>query len=123
MHMTAVAHRDLPETIAAVVASVPGTGLERWHTVLQFEPDRGPTLHLVVAAGQISLRRGGHPSPTTAVRTTREALAEVFLTGRDITHHFANGDMRLRCGDYYDVIFLSRALGRLRRDRAREVTG
>jgi hypothetical protein len=120
--MTTVAHRDLPEAIAAVIASVPRTGLERWHTVLQFEPDRGPVIHLVVAEGRINLRRGGHPSPTTAVRTTREALAEVFLTERDITHHFADGGMRLRCGDYYDVIFLSRALGRLRRDQLSEVT-
>jgi hypothetical protein len=120
--MTTVAHRDLPEAIATVIASVPRTGLERWHTVLQFEPDRGPAMHLVVAGGEISLRRGGHPSPTTVVWTTREALAEVFLTERDITHHFAEGAMRLRGGDYYDVIFLSRALGRLRRDQHGEVT-
>lgn len=113
--MTTMALPDLVDTIDAVVARVPGTGLERWHTVLQFEPGGAPPLHLVVRAGQIEVRAGGHPRPTTVVQTTAEALIAVFQSGRDITHHFAEGTMRVRGGDYYDVIFLSRALGRLRR--------
>jgi hypothetical protein len=106
---------NLLNMIDTVVARVPGIGLERWHTVLQFEPEGATPLHLVVRAGEIAVRAGGHPRPTTVVQTSQEALVEVFATGRDITHHFAEGAMRVRGGDYYDVIFLSRALGRLRR--------
>lgn len=109
----------LVPAIAAVVDDIPVGGSERWDAVILFEVAAGDRWHLSVRAGVPSVTVGGHPSPTVVIEATPEALREVFLGGRDITHQFAHGGMRLRAGDYYDVIFLSRALGRLKRELGR----
>lgn len=108
---------DLLEPIAAVVADLDPTGFERWNTVVQFESRSRDIVHLVVHSGVVSARPGGHPAPRTLVQATREALFEVFLGQRDVTHQFAHGGMRVLAGDYYDMLLLSRSLGRLRRSR------
>ncbi|WP_158564108.1 hypothetical protein [Jiangella anatolica] len=110
---------DLVAAIAAVVVDIPAGGTERWDAVILFEVATGERWHLSVSAGVPGVVRGGHPAPTVVVEATPEALREVFLDGRDITHQFAHGGMRLRAGDYYDLIFLSRALGRLKREQGR----
>jgi hypothetical protein len=58
---------------------------------------------------------GSHPRPTTTIRTTADALVDVFDKDRDITHLVADGSVEVLSGDYYDLIMLSRVLGRLRR--------
>ncbi len=108
---------DLSAAIDEIVAALPARGLERWHTVVLFELAGGARLHLVARAGALRGYAGGHPAPRTVVAATPEALAEVFFTARDITHQFAQGTMRLVSGDYYDAIFLSRALRRRGADR------
>lgn len=114
---------QLVDAVARVVEPLRADGLERWNTVLQFEPRSGRPFHLVVAAGRVRVCPGGHPAPTTVVEATADAVTEVFFTGRDVTHQFAHGGMRLRGGDYYDVVFLSRALGRLHRGLDRQDRG
>ena len=83
--------------------------LGRWSTVVQFALDEEEPFYFVVDSGSFEIQEGLHPKPKTIMSGNATALKEVLKGVADITHYIADSKLKLVCGDYFDLLNLSRA--------------